>query len=263
MSKQKVNIKTTYLWKVFFIVPIAFLFQIDALLTAGGVDSSVGEMLAYALFGDAMIGDIRIFILLMDRMYYIFIFIMLYGTYIYRDFQVSSVYLFSRLKDRKKWFYKNVVAVAIFAAVYTFLFLATLLATCVWSSNYPLDIESVKMLGTLFIFVTLFLTATTLLTNFLTIRYNSSIGFICVYTLILILISIVVMSDNNMIWLAEHPYFSLLNPVEAIILNMSEDSWMKLIATIYYLVLNGVIIWLGARYVNSLEVGLMQKENDG
>lgn len=260
MGKQRIKIQ--YFWKVFLIIPIVLLFNVNILLTEGGIDSSVGAIMANALFEYAQIGDMKAYVFVIEGMYFIFVFNMLFGTYIYQDFQVSSIYLFSRLRDRRKWFYKKVIEIGTFSLIYTFLFLTTLFVICIFGSNQQLDVSSIHMMGMLLIFISLFLTATTLLINLLTIKYNSSIGFICVYLVLLLLITVLLQSD----WIAlftKTPYLLLLNPVAGVILNLAEDRTMGVLATIYYLILNGIIICGGAKFVNRLEIGLLEKDRDG
>jgi hypothetical protein len=231
-------------------------------MTEGGIDSSINDILGNALFEVARVGGMTVYVLIIERMYFIFIFNMIYGTFIYHDFQVSGIYLFTRLKDRKKWLYKSSIEVLIFAMTYTFLFLSTLLVICTYSSTYRLDGETIRMMGSLFVFITLFLTATTLIINLLAIRFNSGVGFFIVYVVLLLLTTLLLQSER-LLSVDEEPYFMLLNPVAAIILNLSEDRTMRLVATVYYFLLNGIIVFVGAKFVNLLQIGLLRKDSDG
>lgn len=250
------------IWKIVVIIPIAFLFNVNLLITKGGIDLSVQEMLAGCLFGAAETGDIKTYALVLEKSYYILIFNMIFGTYIYNDFLVSSIYLFSRLRDRKKWFNNKVVELVGFALTYTFLFLSILFIICAVSSNYQVDKSTFQMLGILWLLVTLFLTVTTLIINLIAIKFNSSVGFICVYIALLILIAHA-LQFHDLSLTDMGTYLMLVNPVYAIIFNMADNVVMRMIAIIYYLILNGIVILLGTKYINNLEVGLLDKESDG
>jgi len=232
------------------------------LLTDGGIDSSVGEILANTLFEYARIGDMKAYVFVIEGMYFIFVFNMLFGNYIYHDFQVSSIYVFSRIRERKKWFYKKVIELAFISLIYTVLFLLTLLVICISCSNQKLDKSSIQMIATLLIFIALFLMASTLIINLLTIKFNSSVGFIIVYLVLLILITVLLMSDWMTLF-TNAPYLLLLNPVAGVILNLTGETTMTVLAILYYFGLNGIIIFVGARFINCLEVGLLEKDSDG
>lgn len=253
------------IWKIFIIIPITLLSEFSTLITLfteGGLDYRVEELIADTLFGLTKIGDIKSYALVLDGMYYILIFTMLFGTYIYHDFTISSIYLFSRMKDRKKWFYRKVVEISLLALSYTFLFLTTLALVCSSGSKYKMNSSAWILLLVLFFLITLFLIGTVLLINLIAIRTSSAIGFLSIYTALLVCIMIVLHYHQSP-FIVQHPYFMLFDPVYGIILNLSNDLMMRSVSFIYYILLDLAIIWFGMRFIKNLEVGLIHAELKG
>lgn len=246
--------------KVISIVPIVLLYNVLIFASETNVDMPISEMLAGSLFGSLEVGNLKSFALVIEKMFYIIIFNLLFGTYIYKDFIVSSVYLFSRLKNRKTWFFKKSTELLLFAACYAFLFLGTLLLLCIYRSQYSLDTESVKMLVLLWFAITLFLTFVTLLINLFAIRYGSNVAFIIVYIALMGLVTLSLASRTFSI-IEENPYYLLFNPVAAIILNMIDNLTMQLVASLYYCLLICIVILVGAVYINRLDIALIDNES--
>jgi len=61
-------------------------------------------------------------ILAANSIYFIVLFHILFGTYIYKDFISNGAYIFTRLKSRKTWFYRKSFEIIKFSMIYSILF---------------------------------------------------------------------------------------------------------------------------------------------
>jgi hypothetical protein len=253
------------IWKIFIIIPIALISDSEKLLTFfidGYLDISLTDIISGSLFGITNIDGVKTYALVIEKIYFIVIFQMIFGTYIYHDFQVSSVYLFSRIQERQKWFYKRVYEIFIYAIVYTIVFLLTILLSGLLLTKGTIDRELMQMLFTLFIIVTLFLTGSTLIINLITIRSNSSVGFISTFTVLIVCITIV-LKYHEANFFKQYPFALLIDPAYGIILNQIGNPVMQIVSVIYYIVLVLLIVWLGMRWFQNVEVGLLNAEING
>lgn len=249
------------LLKVFIIVPIIILYH--TLLfgsPSNSIDIPINDLLAESIFGRLQVGNSRSYTLIIEKMFYILVFNMLFGTYIYKNFLVSSVYLFSRLKNRKTWLYRKVFELFLLAGCYTLLFLGTLLFLCIYQSSYGVEGTTINMLVLLWGVITLFLTFVTLIINLLAIRLGSNVAFIIVYIFLILLVTLALFM-RSIPSVIENPYLLLLNPVAAIILNMIDQGNMQFIGIIYFCMLNVIVIVFGAQYINRMDIALTDNES--
>lgn len=93
------------LLKVLVIVPIIILYHAISLGSLpNSINIPISDLLIESIFGRLQVGNSRSYTLIIEKMFYILVFNMLFGTYIYKNFLVSSIYLFSRLKTGKLGF---------------------------------------------------------------------------------------------------------------------------------------------------------------
>lgn len=108
------------------------------------------------------------------------VFQMIYGVYIYRHFCSASIYFFSRNINRKKWFLKESVKLYFCSLLYLLCMIAT--GILVKSFVYELvwDMEGIIIIIYYLAIHSFYLFAATLAINILSIKFNSSIGFVSV-----------------------------------------------------------------------------------
>lgn len=126
----------------------------------------------------------------------LFVFQIFFATYIYKHFCSASVYYFSRNINRMKWFLKE--AAKIYAQAVIYLFAMCVSQIIVISLFSTITIGSSAIIMTLYyIFIySLYLLATTLAINVVSIMFSSNIGFITVQSIILLSISVFFVLGN-------------------------------------------------------------------
>lgn len=240
-------------WKIFYIIPILLVYHLLTFSSPNSLDIPVGELLLESLFGRLDVGGMRSFALILEKLYYILFFNLLYGTYIYRYFNVGSEYLFTRLPSRKAWFYRKALQLLGITACYSFVYLVMLLLLSLYRSSYGLDIHTVKLLIFLWPVLTLFICLLTLVINLLAIRYGSNLAFLAVYVVLLLLVTLSLsVYDHPLV--VRYPYLLLLNPVSAIIVNMLDVLSLQVGALVYFCLLNGLVMILGAYFINRMDL---------
>lgn len=244
----------------FIIVPITLLMSVDSFLYRGGVDLSIGELLILKIFERVAVGDLRVFVLMIDKLVYMVLFHILYGNLISEEFRYNSVYLFSRIGDRKKWFYKKSVILFLFSVSYTFVFLSTNLFLCMGSSTQRLSYRDIGIFFTLFLIISLTLMFTTLIMNLISLKFGSSIGFIITYSVIVILIFLS-LYGNELPFPDEFAFIKLLNPMSGIHVGVMENLSAQAVFIAYYLLLVAAVILVGAAMINHMDIALSDAES--
>lgn len=119
----------------------------------------------------------------------LFVFQVVFATYIYKHFCSASIYFFSRNANRINWFLGEVAKIYVYAVIY-------LIAVCVAEiivvsifSIITVDSNAIIMSLYYVSIYSLYLLVTTLAINVFSIIFSSNIGFITVQSIILLSIS--------------------------------------------------------------------------
>lgn len=110
----------------------------------------------------------------------LFLFQIFYGTYIYRHFCSASIYFFSRCCSRTRWFLKEALTLYLFAVAYLLAALAGGGGAARLFGTVTPGAELLPLLWHYLAIHSLFLFATTLLINILSVLPSSDTGFLIV-----------------------------------------------------------------------------------
>ena len=180
------------------------------------------------------------------------VFVIIFGTFVYNDLTVSSIYLFSRQASRGGWYLKTVLRLGIYAAVSSLLFALACryLVYGFTGGEYRLEV-TVKLLIMSFIITFGF----ALLQNIISIAIGTTYGFFAVYALILaaIGIAIQILKVNTTSLLAR-----ILNPFYALILAVFNNLTISQLFICFLPI--GVILICGFLAVKYSDIGLSNKE---
>lgn len=126
------------------------------------------------------------------------LFQMLFGTYIYQHFCTASIYHFTRINNRIKWFLKESVNLLIYCVSYVILLVVFTTVFFEISNTLTYDKESFIILVCYVLINSLFLFFITLLTNILSINFKSHVGFMISNGFVLACISIFIYWDDKL-----------------------------------------------------------------
>jgi hypothetical protein len=246
--------------KIIYIIPITLL-SCSYRLISKIQNIPISTMLSNEVLGQVSNLDVKQFIFIFDNFYFLILFNILFGNIIYEDFRYSSTYLFSRIKNRKHWFYKKSLELLAISAFYTIIYLVTHLLICLQCSNNKIDTYTIHIVLLLFIMFTTLLTLTTLVINIISIRYGNTIGYIVVYISIVILVFIA-LNSQNISFMSDKQWLLMLNPMYSIILDVNTTISLQLIMIFYYILLIILSIVIGARFINTFDIALIDYECD-
>lgn len=244
--------------KILIIIPVTLLLSANRFIT-GIVDISVGELLLGNVLGRMSLGDTKAFVIIIEHIYYFVIFNILFGTYIYQDFQYSSIYLFSRLKNRKLWFYKKTCELLILSFTYAFLFVITNLVICLKISTNALDNEAIKIFIILCFKIFILLFITTLAINIIAIRFGSTYGFTSVYIVTVLLIFLAI-NHNKLPLIGDYQWSFMLNPFSGFLSKLISHKPMQVGFYLYNTGLIAIIIIFSAIYIDNFDIALADHE---
>ncbi len=245
--------------RIISIVPVTFLFSLNSLISDKH-DISVGSMLTYRIFEQVTDDTSKAFLLVLSNILYLVLFNIFFGNMISEDFRFNSVYLFSRLKDRRVWFYKRAFEIVMISSVYTVLFLGSNILVCMFCSTRKIEIYDLKIFLILFVLITMILAITTIIINLISIRLGSTTAFITVYICVVMLIFLSTKHESIPI-LGKYYYARVLNPLSGIVLNLSDNQFAQCLVIFYYFVLMALTFVLGGMYVNSADIALVDGES--
>ncbi len=243
---------------VFSIIPITIVCNMQIVINENIKQLTPLEVVINSLFSSVSINNITVYAIVIEKLYYIIFFSLFFGTFIYKDFIIAKDYIFTRLSNRKKWFYKKSLKLFLFASVYTFCLLLTLLLISIVSVNKGIHLVDLKPIAILWMNITILLTCISIIQNVLSIKYNSSMGFII---MLIIFSFLIILAIKNIPSILRYPFILLINPMVSVILNMTGLIQMQIISSIYIILLVITVCLLGAGYIDRLEIGIIKDEN--
>lgn len=247
------------LLRIISIVPVTFLFSLYSLISDKH-DIAIGSMLTERIFGTVTDDTKKAFLLVLSNILYLVLFNIFFGNMISEDFRFSSVYLFSRLKNRRIWFYKRALELIMISSVYTVLFLGSNLLVCMFCSTREIEINDLRIFLILFGLITMILAITTIIINLISIRLGSTTAFIAVYICVVMLIFLSLKHESIPL-IGKYYYVRALNPLSGIVLNLSDNPFAQYMVILYYLVLMILTFVLGGNYVNNVDIALVDSES--
>lgn len=245
--------------RIISIVPITFLFSLNSLISDKH-DIPIGSMLTSRIFEQVTDDNSKAFLIMLSNILYLVLFNIFFGNMISEDFRFSSVYLFSRLKNRRVWFYKRAFELVMISSVYTVFFLGSNILVCMFCSTRNIEINDLKIFLILFGLITMILAITTIIINLISIRLGSTTAFITVYICVVMLIFLSTKHESIPL-LGKYYYVRVFNPLSGIVLNLFDNQFAQCMVIFYYLVLLTLTFVLGGKYVNNIDIALADGES--
>jgi len=245
--------------KLVSIVPITILYMMFFITSSTVAHLPLNEMLLNEIFGQVSIGDEKAIVLVIENIYYIIIFNLLFGTAIYHLINEKGIYLFIRIKDRKRWFYKQTFNMLGCSALYSGFFLTTLTIIFMLKTNTGFNLLTIQTLFILWYFISMVLSMSTIAINLIAIRYGSNIGFLLVYLFMILQLYLSLKFDEIPI-IGDNRYLLMLNPMAVITIGLSSYTFLNILAFINLIFLFGCLVWWGGQYVNKIDIGLSNSE---
>lgn len=196
--------------------------------------------------------EIKKFIFISEKMGYLILFHILYGTYLSDDFLSISVYIFSMATNRRKWFFTKILKLIGLSTSYTFLLVGLLTAITLYQSGSTIHFDFWKTVLFLFCIQNVITILTTLCLNLCAVKSNTLSSFLIIYACICFLIVAAIhssMTNSLTIW----------NPFCYVEFGIQTGYRAYLMVT-WNLCLCLFISIAGAKWINRIDISLHDKE---
>lgn len=161
------------------------------------------------------------------------LFLILFGTYIYQHFSTASIYYFTRQPNRTKWFMKEAVKLYVLSFLYPFIMVVSGTAIASITNEVIFDSTSLILLIYYVLIHSFWLFLTALLMNIISIRLDSSSGFMIVVGLQMTFVTLLLLWDKMLPLeedtpnLAFHGFLLQFNPISHIILSWHSSAILE------------------------------------
>lgn len=156
------------------------LWQMVSAITGGNIINSMSNQVISVIF---------------EHYVPFFMFIIIFSTYIYRNFCNSSVYVFSRCENRVKWYMKEILKLLLFTWANAMMILAGYIITAVVGNKLAFRTDSIFLVVRYLIIYTLWSFSIVLLANIISILKNGILGNIVAIS-IPIIVTVCLMTVN-------------------------------------------------------------------
>ncbi len=233
--------------KVLLIIPFIFALSLSDIFFSSVQGGRLSTALWYGIFGQVTSGDVRTLVMSMESLGCIFLFSLLFGTYISCFFGSTSIFWFTRLSSRRSWVSRQILRLCGMSALYTIIllglkFLISVRRIAAWS----MDDSIVFILFTLFFTLSLLFAIVCLLTNWAAIKHGISVGLVAVAAFVLLLELIAILFFDNSINIILNPLCFNIDIIRSVSLACA-----KISAEIFYLLALSVGM---VTYINRMDI---------
>ena len=184
------------LWRmarVLLVIPFVIVLSPYALFVAEKQPGPLYEMFWYSVFGRITSGEIQTIVMSMEMLGVLFLFALLFGTWISSHFDGNSHMTFTRIARREVWSLKCILEVWGLAALYAAAFLGLKLVVDIRRVEaWSLDLRLAGAVCTVFGMVFPLLALTCLVSNWIAIHKGIAIGVLVSFAAVLVLMELAI-----------------------------------------------------------------------
>lgn len=207
-----------FLARTLLAIPFVLVFESMILISEKQPDRSVAEVFMGFVVGTITHPERRYFVFTLEGLLYIFLFQILFGSYIYQEFRYSNTYVFSRISGIGKWFMTKSLFLGFFTGIYVFLYLGTFYLLALYHTGNPPDLPSWILLIKFFVQVFLVTFTGTMLINILSLSLGNTLAYLVVYGLQIMEVYII-MSYTEIPILNRSPVLLKFFPFSSLVIN--------------------------------------------
>jgi hypothetical protein len=236
---------------------MTLFFNMDSIFNAERGEVPPDILLSSKVLASTTQANFTMFVLTIGNLYFLFLFNLLFGTYIFNDANNCGTYIFSRLKDRRTWFYRKARELMMFSFCYTALVIATLAAISLWESKRGIDEKMLIIAVLLLFYFTLLSALTSVAISLLAFRWGSIIAFLIIYfieVMLVLSLLIPVHTTFSRIWNYFNPFGGIFS--------LEELSGRTVYHIAYPVALFILFVYLGGKYITRMDIGLKDVESE-
>ncbi|MDR1068428.1 MAG: hypothetical protein LBL36_04195 [Clostridiales Family XIII bacterium] len=241
--------------KLIIAVPLVLIFNLGTLLIPMERDLDVSSLLHYKIFASTTQSDVTMFVLTIGNLYFLFVFNLLFGTYLFKDINENGIALFSRVRNRQKWWRAKAAGLILFAFLYTFIVITLLIIISGRESTAGIDGAAVLAAIRLVYLFTALSALSTLLINVAALKWGSVTSFLCVYFIEAVLILSEILPGDHLglrVWHWINPFGGVFS--------IYEMTGKVIFQFIYLAALLVLLMYASGRYVAKSDIGLEDVE---
>ncbi len=215
-------------------------------------DYTITDIVSYKIYGKISNPEGDMLVLVLQNLIFMIVFEILFADYVSKHFRYSSVYVFTRLQNRRRWYAERLIEMAVLAVLYIVLYIGTMTAICVRNSSYGLRTEDIRSLLVLAVSAFFLTWNAVMLINVISLRWGIMVGFFCVQAGMVTLYALAKVCMN-------YSFLMIINPITSInILAADSSTILQMFA--------GNLIWTAAiglgsmYYVEKYDVALLDGE---
>jgi hypothetical protein len=209
------------------------------------------------LFGGGFSRTQETVFVILSGFLFIVIFQFLFSNFIYKDLHISSIYRFSRNKNRRVWFAEKCLSLAFYDFLYTIFYVAGIYILSVKVSGETASNEEIVFILSTYIVIFMYIYLTTLFINILSISCGSNFSFAITFVLQIILAQLAINHERIPV-IGKSELILQLNPVANMIVSWKVSSLVNSI--LYFTIYIAVCIFLSFTYISRIDLGLSNKE---
>lgn len=218
-------------------------------------NSSVHSFFPYKVFDYNEVWKQKSLVLAMEQVVFVVYFNLMFGSYISSCFEKGSIFLFSRIENRRRWFWKKSKELFMITGMEVMLYLLLCLGLTMYQCAAFPTIECIGDFILLWFSCVTILFLSTLCINVLGIKYGTNIGFFLTYIAMVVLMQLS-LQYNMLPVIGEFEKGIIFIPVSVITLLFYEDIVLTVIVVLWYMGISGIMIAAAANYVKKMDISL-------
>ncbi len=250
-------ISKTNIFKICLIIPVVFLLRLSYITMPEKTEQPFFDSFINGMFGcSKTIEDTR-FNQMLTGLAFILLFFILFGTYIYNDLRISSIYAFTRVNNKSYWILKKILSLFVFALSYSIICVTiNVLITYCKCENANIGSGEIVSLIKVILLTTMLLWTLSILSNLLASfigGYISTFVVIGIYT-----ISTYISANCINMNIGSSFFVRRINPTANLMFFWELCRFRE--SVIYWIICAAIIIILYYLYVKYADIGLNDKE---
>ena len=244
---------------VFLILPMIVIYRPFLFFGNQYMDETVGSIFLSNMFGGSYGTDkIKITLSVLSLFSSIIINILL-SEYISGDLLKNGEYVLSRVENRKKWYLKKSLGLLGYCFLGVLLTIIIYASGAISKSNKSISRADIELILQAMIILLLFALVSSNLINIFALKLGVSIGFLCVYSVIVIseILTYMLQGNDDFVMLKILQRINIMSNVTIGWNFTNEYVWW---AIAYFVILNIVVMFIGMCVVNRYEVGIRDIE---
>lgn len=251
MWNQYDRIRKSFLGLIFLVMIMNGVMLFGGL--GANADIAVKDLFSNSIFDVYGIMKKKAIVLAMENLMFIVYFNLFFGNYIYNYFVKGSVFIFSRIQNRRKWFWRQSMQLYVICIIFAFFYLLMQLVISIYSSMQIPDLECLKIFFIFWIAFSVILMMSTFCINLGSIKFGTVKAFLMTYMVIVVLMQLSIHFEDIPV-LKNYYDLHIFNPMSAISLIMTKGKLLKLGAVVYYHLLIIGMVYISGKFVKKLDI---------